>query len=321
MVASSGLSINTYSNTSNLLVAANSTASHSVDQSKRLIFICVFGLIALTGFLINLIVIAYVIVKRLYRNFVSSIFIAHLSFTNAVACASLIPMFLTNLNNDNPVFGSRHFCNFQAFVTFTIWPVMYYMTTCIAGVHLLTFARIHYDQLFGLHPAIICTTAWIIGASLGLPCMTNSSIISYDPVYHYCLWRINPSGLKFLAYVILLGIMLPIFFTSYAYVRVLAIFYHAPIVFETLGIFKSRYLIFALLATPLVQVPFFIGRFFDAPSPYAAIIFMFMAFLPSINHSYLYGVSIFMMKEDDMALTSRSHKATYQAPGVVAQEL
>jgi len=48
---------------------------------------------------------------------------------------------------------------------------------------------------------------------------------------------------------------------------------------------------------------------------------MFLTFIPSIVQSVLFGLSIFMMKEDDMALTSRSHKATYQAPGTAAQEL
>lgn len=68
-------------------------------------------------------------------------------------------------------------------------------------------------------------------------------------------------------------------------------------------------------------MPFFFSRMTKVDNPYVAVMLMFMTFIPSILHSVLYGLSIFMMKEDDMALTSRSHKATYQAPGAVAQEL
>lgn len=62
---------------------------------------------------------------------------------------------------------------FQAFMTCAIWAVSNYMATCVAGVHLLTFARIHYDQLFGLSPTTICCVSWVIGMGLGLPCLTN----------------------------------------------------------------------------------------------------------------------------------------------------
>lgn len=297
----------------------------SLTDDQRHLLVIIFASFATLGFVLNLAVLLYVVVKKLFRNFVSSHFIAHLAFTNSLACAILIPLFVQNIYHQGALFKNQeHWCRFHSFLTCAIWSVSFYMTTSVAGVHLLTFARIHYDQLFGLHPSIICFLSWLIGIALGLPCLTNGSIVKYEPDYYHCLWGMHSSGFKFLAYLVLLGILLPIFLTSYAYVRVLAIFYHAPIVFETLGIFKSRYLIFAILATPFLQFPFFIGRFLPKnyiSDPMVPPVFMFLAFAPSISHSIIYGLSIFLMKEDDMALTARSHKATYTAPGVPIQEL
>lgn len=285
-----------------------------------------FAITTALGLLINLLVLVYILVRRLFRNFVSSHFIGHLSFTNLISCAYLLPIFIQNVHYGVDLFATvPRLCQFHAFVTCAIWSVIYYMSTCVAGVHLLTFARIHYDQLFGLHPSIICFLSWLIGVSLGLPCLTNSSIVSYDPYYHHCLWRSNYNGYKFLAYLVLLGILLPVVLTAYAYFKVLAIFYHAPIVFQTLGIFKARYLIFAMVLTPFAQLPFFVTRFMPDNSLDNSVypIIMFLAYAPALINGVVYGLALFMMKEDDMALTARSHKHnTYTAPGVVpAQEV
>ena len=201
-----------------------------------------------------------------------------------------------------------------------MWSVSYYMSTCIAGVHMLTFVRIHYDQLFGLHPSVFCLLSWTIGFALGLPCLTNGSIVDYDKKLHYCLWMSSHSGLKFLAYLILLGILLPVTLTTYAYVRILAIFYKNPVVFETLGIFKTRYIIFGIILTPLLQLPFFIIRFVE-PAVDLAMMSMSFAFLTPLVHGVLYGLSMFMMQEDDMALTTRSHKAYQPATLLPAQQV
>ncbi|KRX23442.1 hypothetical protein T07_4962 [Trichinella nelsoni] len=282
---------------------------------------------AVVGIVGNLTVTFYILIRRLYRNFVSSHFIAHQGLVGLIACAYLLPIFIQNVRYDAdslPKGDQNHtgaLCRLHAFTTCAVWSVTYYMTTCIAGVHLLTFARIHYDQLFGLHPSIICLLGWVIGVALGLPCLTNESIVEYDTTYHHCLWNHNQNGYKFLAYFVLLGILLPTTLTMYAYIRVLAIFYHAPIVFETLGLFKSRYLLFAILASHFLQWPFFIRRFVAYRDPVMDTVTMMIAYQQNAVLSIIYGLSLFMMKEDDMALTARSHKINYTQPPTAQQEL
>jgi hypothetical protein len=48
---------------------------------------------------------------------------------------------------------------------------------------------------------------------------------------------------------------------------------------------------------------------------------MFAAYVQCIVSPVFYGASLFLMKEEDMALTARANKATYQHPGVPPQEL
>lgn len=69
----------------------------------------------------------------------------------------------------------------------SVWTVIHFMTLCIAGVHLLTFARIHYAQLFGLPPNYLCGMAWVVGFAVSLPSITNSHIVIYDPVLRHCV--------------------------------------------------------------------------------------------------------------------------------------
>lgn len=121
------------------------------------------------------------------------------------------------------------------------------MVLCIAGVHVLTFARIHYDQLFGLPPLKLCTLAWIVSFFLALPCITNGHIVNYDPILRTCIWGKNDASYKFLAYYIILGVVIPMIFVYYAYLRVLAILYHSPIVFQSIGLYKSRFLVYGFL--------------------------------------------------------------------------
>lgn len=121
------------------------------------------------------------------------------------------------------------------------------MVTCVAGVHLLTFARIHYEQLFGLPPTMLCCLSWVIGFALGLPCLTNGNIVVYDDHMHHCIWGTTDSGYKFLTYMVILGVIIPTALTWYAYVRVLGILYHSPIVFQALGLYKSRFLVYGFL--------------------------------------------------------------------------
>ena len=121
------------------------------------------------------------------------------------------------------------------------------MVLCIAGVHVLTFARIHYDQLFGLPPLQLCILSWLVAFAVSLPCITNGHIVIYDPVLRMCLWGKSDSSYKFLTYFIILGVVIPTVFTYYAYLRVLRILYHSPIVFQSLGLYNSRFIIFTFL--------------------------------------------------------------------------
>ncbi|KFD55121.1 hypothetical protein M514_04039 [Trichuris suis] len=311
-------------------VSDGTKAEHAhLSEQERNILSGLLATSAAVGILVNLLVTVYILARRLFRNFVSNHFIAHLGLTGIIACSYLTPIFIQNVRYGTDYLSTHDYnhssslCRLHAFTTCSIWSVTYYMTTCIAGVHLLTFARIHYDQLFGLHPSIICLLSWVIGVSLGLPCLTNESIVAYDSTYHHCLWNHNQNGYKFLAYFVLLGILLPTALTMYSYVRVLAIFYHAPIVFETLGLFKSRYLLFAVFASHFLQWPFFIRRFVGSPDPLADTVTLMIAYQQNTVLSIIYGVSLFMMKEDDLALTTRSHKITYAPPPqqVAQQEL
>jgi len=164
------------------------------------------------AFIANGTLACYIFVHRLYKNFISSHFIAHLSLTNMFGLGVLIPMFLVNLYHGNNVLADNNMvcrlvvreagaflsllsCMFQTFLMCSEWAVIHFMTLCIAGVHLLTFARIHYNQMFGLPPSHLCILAWIVAFGISLPCLTNSHIVIYDPalrfyrrLYAWLLW-------------------------------------------------------------------------------------------------------------------------------------
>lgn len=129
----------------------------------------------------------------------------------------------------------------------TIWSVMNSTTLCIAGVHLLTFVRIHYDQLFGLIPKHLCCLAWTVGFAVSLPCITNGDIVVYDPVLRHCIWGNSDYSYKFLTYVMILGIIIPSALSYYAYIKVLSTLYHSPVVFQSIGLYQSRYIVFSFL--------------------------------------------------------------------------
>lgn len=224
-----------------------------------------FGAISAAAFIANLLLFGYILWQKLYKNFISSQFIAHLCITNAVGLALFTPMIIYSFwTGESPWISNNGMCrlqviisninhvlitylNFQAFGICSIWSVVYYMVLCIAGVHVLTFARIHYDQLFGLPPARLCILAWIVSLFLALPCITNGYIVGYDPTLRMCIWGRNDASYKFLTYYIFLGVVIPMTFVYYAYLRVLAILYHSPIVFQSIGLYKSRFLVYGFI--------------------------------------------------------------------------
>lgn len=298
-----------------------------IDPSNRWILtlsISIFTGLSIAG---SFFVLGYILQKRMYRNYVSSHFIGHLMVANLVGCAYLLPVFIQNIRTGEDMFGLEDIlCRIHVFILCAQWTVVHFMIACIAGVHLLTFARIHYDQLFGLSPKMICSLSWLVGAALGLPCLTNTSITEYDFYFHYCLFGETQTTYKFLAYLVLLGVLLPIGLTFYAYMRVLAIFYHSPVVFEALGIFRSRYLIFTILLHCMIQFPFYV--YYLIPDWHiedrvlTPLILLFLAHSLSLNSCWIYGASLILMKEDDIALTHRTHKAaTYIPPGVDAPQV
>lgn len=299
-----------------------------LDPDVKFALLGSFALATALGFSLNLLLLGYIVYKRLYRSYVSSHFIAHLTLVNLVISAYLTPIFILNFSNGDNILGEnwQFACRFHAFVLVTVWTVTQFMIACIAGVHLLTYARIHYEQLFGLSPSIICAISWVIGAALGLPCITNNNLVRYNSDMFTCMWPLSEKiGYHFLAYMVLLGVFLPICLTVFGYLRVLAIFYHSPIVFEALGIFRSRYLIFALMANPLNQVPFYVLSLLEPRSvAHSAIVYPLVAFLANslfLTNCLLYGSSLFLMKEDDMALTHKAQKHTYVAPGIQAPQV
>lgn len=127
------------------------------------------------------------------------------------------------------------------------WSVVHFTTLCVAGVHLLTFARIHYDQLFGLPPNYLCALTWVVGFAVSLPCITNGHIVVYDPAMHHCLWGNTEYSYKFLTYLLILCVIIPSLLSYYAYIKVLMILYHSPIVFQSIGLYKSRFLVYGFL--------------------------------------------------------------------------
>lgn len=129
----------------------------------------------------------------------------------------------------------------------TEWAVICFMMLCIAGVHLLTFARIHYNQMFCLPPKHLCFLSWIVAMAISLPTLTNSHIVIYDPIMRHCVWGSSDYSYKFLTYLLILCVFIPSMLFYYAYIKVLKILYHSPIVFQSIGLYKSRFLVYTFL--------------------------------------------------------------------------
>ncbi|GMT26794.1 hypothetical protein PFISCL1PPCAC_18091 [Pristionchus fissidentatus] len=267
----------------------------------------------------NMVLLVYIIAHKLYHNFISSHFIGHLCLTNIICAILLLPMFFNTVYTGENIWrNSKFLCNIQALLTCVIWTVGSVMALCIAGVHLLTFARIHYEQLFGLPPNMLCALSWIISICLALPAITNAHVVTYDSGVRQCIWGNSDHAMKFLTYLLILGVLIPTLFMYYAYIRVLGILYHSPIVFQSIGLYKARYLVYGFLLTPFYQVPFYLTTVLrigqraaesEGPDPLLPIIFMFLAYANCLISPFLYGASLFMIKEEDMALTARAHKA------------
>ncbi|TKR92651.1 hypothetical protein L596_007265 [Steinernema carpocapsae] len=287
-----------------------------------------FLVLSLIALVANVVLLVYIIFHKLYKNFISSHFIAHLCITNMVALFVLVPLLLYNTWTGTNIWNDNHLlCRAQALLTCAVWTVMQFMMLCIAGVHLLTFARIHYEQLFGLSPNMLCILSWVIAFALALPCMTNGHIVVYDRRLHHCIWGLSDSGLKFLTYLVILGVIFPSALSYYAYIRVLGILYHSPIVFQSIGLYKSRFLVYAFLLSPFYQLPFFVitftGTYRHEITSWLPVSFMMVAYTTLLISPVLYGASLFLMKEEDQALTARAHKSTnsYQAAHLPGQHL
>lgn len=299
------------------VVNASTTASLSDDT--RLLLFYIFSSLNGIALLSHFALLGYIIWNRLYRNFISSHFIAHRTVTSIVVCSYLLPIFIQNFSQDGNIFDQFSHLHqhsmmdrFYAFSLCTAWIVTHFMTASIAGVHLLTFARIHYDQLFGISPSVICLFSWIVGASISLPCLTNHSIVSYHVHFYQSIWNSSNTGVHLLVYITLLGYILPLGLTIFAYGKVLIIFYECPLVFQALGVFRARYLMLILMMIPLTQAPFYIFSLLSETevSQYqlAFPIVAFLSHFASLSNSFFYGISIWMMKEDDMALVARAQK-------------
>ncbi|CCD68050.1 G-protein coupled receptors family 1 profile domain-containing protein [Caenorhabditis elegans] len=292
----------------------NSTHTSAPSPILALIFtiICIIGVIGNASLLV------YIFAKKLYQNFISSRFIGHLCFTNLIALLVLVPVIIHNVfTGVNLLQDSNMLCRIQVSITVTVWTVIAMMNLCIAGVHLLTFARIHYEQLFGLTPTKLCILSWIISWLLSLPSLTNGHVAIYGPAVRTCVFSHSDSGLKFLTYTMIFGVFIPALFSSIAYFRILQTLFHSPIVFQSLGLYKSRFLVYFFLLGPLYALPFYILTALDPSDPVRmsqdtlwTIGCTMFAFVPCIIAPLLYGASIFIIKEEDMALTARTHTKT-----------
>ncbi|CAB3410801.1 unnamed protein product [Caenorhabditis bovis] len=287
-----------------------------------------FAALSIVGVVGNLILLIYIMCQKVYQNFISSHFIAHLCFTNLVALVILVPIVLYNVFTGVNLFQNNNWlCRVQVSITVTVWTVMALMNLCIAGVHLLTFARIHYEQLFGLSPIKLCILSWVISFVLALPSLTNGHVVIYGPAVRTCVFSHSDSGLKFLTYALIFGVIIPAGFASYAYFRILQILFHSPIVFQSLGLYKSRFLVYGFLLSPLYTVPFYALTVMDPSDPMRLsqdtvwpIVCTFVAYVPCVVAPILYGASLFIIKEEDMALTARTHKTPPGAYHHVAQQ-
>jgi hypothetical protein len=287
---------------------------NNTDYAKPLFAITLGGL-SLVSFIANLMLFSYIMWQRLYHNFISSHFIAHLCVTNMIGLLALVPMISYSMWTGHSFWlGNEMACRVQAFFTCSIWSVVHYMVLCIAGVHVLTFARIHYDQLFGLPPLQLCILSWLVAFAVSLPCITNGHIVIYDPVLRMCLWGKSDSSYKFLTYFIILGVVIPTVFTYYAYLRVLRILYHSPIVFQSIGLYKSRIIVYTFLLYPVAQIPFYTisiwGTHRFEADHLLPLIAVCLCFLPIFISPVQYAISLVQVKEEDMALTARAHKGT-----------
>uniref|UniRef100_A0A0K0E938 G_PROTEIN_RECEP_F1_2 domain-containing protein n=1 Tax=Strongyloides stercoralis TaxID=6248 RepID=A0A0K0E938_STRER len=284
------------------------------ESSPAPITAVIFSIFTIIAIILNISLFCYIIAQRLYQNFISSHFIAHLCITNLVCLLLLMPLFLYSVFTGQGAFENASFmCKLQSLLSCSVWTVVQLMVLCISGVHLLTFARIHYEQLFGLPPNILCGLSWLISLSLSLPCMTNSNVVRYDEHLRQCIWGSTDSAYKFLTYILIFGLVIPCSLSSYAYIRVLGILYHSPIVFQSIGLYKSRFLVYAFLASPFYTLPIFVvsmvGTDKFSSTPWIPMFSTFTAYFQSIISPLLYGSSLFLMKEEDMALTARAHKA------------
>uniref|UniRef100_A0AC34RAK0 G-protein coupled receptors family 1 profile domain-containing protein n=1 Tax=Panagrolaimus sp. JU765 TaxID=591449 RepID=A0AC34RAK0_9BILA len=72
------------------------------------------GVIVMAAFIANLLLFGYIIWQKLYKNFISSHFIAHLCVTNALALAVLLPMIIYSLwTGDSPWILNDGMCRLQ----------------------------------------------------------------------------------------------------------------------------------------------------------------------------------------------------------------
>jgi len=72
------------------------------------------GVVSASGIIANLLLFCYILWQKLYKNFISSHFIAHLCITNAVALAVLTPMLVYSFwYGDSPWILSNGMCRLQ----------------------------------------------------------------------------------------------------------------------------------------------------------------------------------------------------------------
>lgn len=64
---------------------------------------------------------------------------------------------------------------------------------------------------------------------------------------NFKMWGSTDYSYKFLAYLLILCVLLPSALSYYCYIKMLKILYHSPLVFQSIGLYKSRFLVYAFL--------------------------------------------------------------------------
>ncbi len=92
----------------------NGSQNSIIEQlplETRYQLVVAFLVLTCIGLILNAVVLGYIIIKGMYKNFVSSHFIAHLCFANILALTYIVPIFLHNMYTSEDLFDQYFLCS------------------------------------------------------------------------------------------------------------------------------------------------------------------------------------------------------------------